>query len=87
MEENTFKEWIIMMDELKLKLSTRFMRNIVGKLISKAIYKKYGYKVNIQLNELDIRVLDGDTKISTNVEVNVNSKEFVKIMKDIGLDD
>lgn len=75
------------MDEMKLRLSTRFMRNIVGKLISKSIQMKYGYKVNIQLNELDIRVLDGDTKISTNVEVTFNSKEFMKIMRDIGLDD
>lgn len=75
------------MDEMKLRLSTKFMRTIVGKLISKSIQMKYGYKVNIQLNELDIRVLDGDTKISTNVEVTFNSKEFMKIMKDIGLDD
>ena len=75
------------MDEMKLRLSTRFMRNIVAKLISKTIQKKYGYKVNVQLNELDIRIVDGETRISTNVEANINSKEFMKIMKDIGLDD
>lgn len=74
------------MDELKLKLSTKFMRNIVSKLISKAIYKKFGYKVNIQLNDLDIRVIDGETSINTNVEVKVNSDEFMKVMKSIGMD-
>lgn len=74
------------MDEMKAKLTTRFMRGIVSKLIAKAIYKKYGYKVDIQLNDLDISVIDGETNINTNVEVRLNSGEFVKIMKSIGLD-
>ena len=74
------------MDEMKLRLSTKFMRNLVSKLISKAIYKKYGYKVDIQLNDLDIRVIDGETSINTNVEVKLNSGEFMKIMKTIGMD-
>ena len=74
------------MDEMKVKLTTRFMRGLVSKLIAKAIYKKYGYKVDIQLNDLDISVVDGETNINTNVEVRLNSGEFVKIMKSIGLD-
>ena len=74
------------MDEMKLKLSTKFMRNIAAKLISKAIYKKTGCKVNIQLDELDVSVIDGETRIKTNVEVKLNSNEFNKIMESIGLD-
>lgn len=74
------------MDEMNMKLSTKFMRGIVSKLISKAIYKKIGYKVDIQLNDLDISMLNGETKILTNVEVKVNSDEFMKIMKTIGAD-
>lgn len=71
---------------MKVKLSTKFMRNIVSKLIAKAIYKKCGYKVNIQLNDLDISVIDGETKINTNVEVKIDSQEFMKIVKSVGLD-
>lgn len=74
------------MDEMKVKLSTKFMRNLVSKLIARSIYKKYGYKIDIQLNELDVSVIDGDTKISTNVEVKLDNKEFMKIVKSIGLD-
>jgi hypothetical protein len=73
-------------DEMKVKLSTKFMRNIVSKLIAKAIYKKYGYKIDIQLNDLDISVIDGDTTINTNVEVKLDNKEFMKIVKSAGLD-
>lgn len=75
------------MDEMKLKLSTKFMRNIVAKLLTRMIYKKTGYKVDIYLNELDINVIDGETHISTNVEAKLSSSEFVKIMKNIGLED
>lgn len=75
-----------MLDELKVKLSTKFMRNIVSKLLAKAIYKKTGYKVNIQLKELDISVVDGEAKINTNLEVNIDSNEFMKIIKSAGLD-
>ena len=71
------------MDEMKMKLSTKFMRNIVSKLIAKAIYKKIGYKVDIQLNDLDISVIDGDANINANVEVKINNEEFMKIMKSI----
>lgn len=71
------------MDELKMKLSTKFMRNIVSKLIAKAIYKKIGYKVDVQLNDLDISVIDGDANINANVEVKINNEEFMKIMKSI----
>ena len=71
---------------MKDKLSTKFMRNIVSKLLAKAIYKKYGYKVNIQLNDLNVSFIDGDTKVSTNVEVTMDSKEFGKVIKTLGLD-
>lgn len=75
------------MDEMKLKLGTRFMRNIVAKLITKIVYKKTGYKINICLNELDINVVDGEAHISTSVDVKLDSGEFMKIVKNIGLED
>lgn len=71
------------MDEMKLKLSTRFMRSVVSKVIARFIYKKTGYKVSIQLNELDVSVIDGETKINTNVELKMDSKEFMKMVKSI----
>lgn len=74
------------MDEMKIKLSTKFMRNIVSKLIARTIYKKYGYKIDVQLNDLDVSVIDGETKVAANVEVKLDSKEFMNIMKTIGAD-
>ena len=68
------------MDEMKLKLSTNFMKSIVSKLIEKSIYKKYGCKVNVQLDELDINIIDGETTINANVGAKINSDEFRKMM-------
>lgn len=74
------------MDEMKVKLTTKFMRNIVSKLMARAIYKKFGYKVDVQLNDLDIKFIDGDTKVDVNLEMKLDNKEFMKIIKDVGLD-
>ena len=74
------------MDELKVKLSTKFMRNIVSKLIAIAIKKKYGYKIDIQLNEIDVKVVNGEAHLHTDVEVVIDNNEFTKIVKSVGLD-
>lgn len=74
------------MDEMRLKLSTNFMKNIVSKLMSKLIYKKFGYKINIKLEDIDIWAVDGDTTIKLNVEAKLDSNEFKKLVKNISID-
>ena len=71
------------MDEMKLKLGTKFMRGIVSKLIARFIYKKTGYKVDIQINELDLSAINGDTTIKLGMEAKVKSEEFNKIIKSL----
>ena len=75
------------MDEMKLQLTTKFMRGIVSKLITKAIQKKYGCNIEVQLNNLAIDFVDGETKVSTNVEVKLGKEDFFKILKTTGLED
>nr|DAM97025.1 MAG TPA: hypothetical protein [Caudoviricetes sp.] len=74
------------MDEMKIKLSTGFMNSIASKVLARSIYKKTGYKVTIQLEDLDISFVDGETEIKAKVEAKLDSKEFVKIIKSNGLD-
>lgn len=71
------------MDELKLKLSTRFMRGIVTKIISKVIFKKFGYQIDIQLNKIEIENIDGRIHLHADVEAEMDSNEFMKIIKGI----
>lgn len=74
------------MDEMRIRLSTKFMRGIAAKLISRSIYKKFGYKVDVQINDLDVWNIDGETSLKLNVEAKLKSEEFNKIMKSIDLD-
>ena len=75
-----------MMDEMKMKLSSKFMRGMASKLIAKAIYKKYGCKVKIHIDDLDISMINGETSIKVNAEANLSSDEFMKIVKGVDLD-
>ena len=72
------------MDELIL--STRFMKGIVAKLLSKAISKKLGCDIGIKFNGLEARGEDGRIHIHADVDVEIDNNEFLKIIKSIGLD-
>ena len=73
------------MDEMKLH--TKFMKNIVSKLIAKSICKKYGYKVDIQLGDLSVSIDDRETIIDSNVSIKIDSDSFKKIMTNMILKD
>lgn len=74
------------MDELRLNLSTKFMRAIVTKLLSRAIYKKFGYKVDIELNTISVEVINGKAHIHADVDAEIDNNELVKMVKSAGLD-
>lgn len=74
------------MDEMRINFSSKFMSGIISKLISRAVYKKYGCHADIRLSNIDINFINGDTKLSANIEANLSNAEFVKIVKSFGLD-
>lgn len=74
------------MDVLKLKLSTKFMKSMVANLISKTLFKKLGYDIDILLNEIEVENVDGKIFIHINADAEVDNSEFVKILKSIGMD-
>lgn len=71
------------MDELKIK--SVFMRGVVSKLVEKAIHKKFGYKVDIQINDVDVVVTDGKAHIHLNADGEIDSNEFKKFTKFIDM--
>lgn len=75
------------MDELKLKLSTKFMRGIIAKIVSKTIFKKFGYKIDIQINEIEVTTHDGKIYLHVNADAETSNDEFKKIIKSSGLEE
>lgn len=69
------------MDEMKLKLSTKFMRGIVAKIASKVIRKKFGAKVKLELHEIQVEVIDGEVRIHLNVDGQLSKDEFHKFLE------
>ena len=74
------------MDEMMIRLKTKFMRKLVSKLLSREIKSKTGFEVELQLNEFDAVFEDGDITINANLEVKMNKQEFMRILKAKGLD-
>jgi hypothetical protein len=69
------------MDELKLILNTKFMRGMVTKIIAKAILKKTGYQVDIDLNEISVEVIDGKAHLHVNADATINTSDLLNIVK------
>lgn len=71
---------------MKLNLSTRFMRCMFAKMMSKMIKKKYGYKVNIHIGEIQMDMFNGNTHVHLNVDVDMGSEEFKKLLSELAED-
>ena len=67
------------MDEMKIKLSTKFMRNMIAKIISKIIFKKFGVKVGLQLNEIETEMRNGKIHFHINVDGEIDQNAFMKL--------
>ena len=74
------------MDMLMLKLSTKFMKGILSKIISRKVYKKFGYKIDIQLNDMQVDMINGDVKLHIDADAKMNKTEFDRLMETIGED-
>lgn len=73
------------MDDMDLKFKGGWMNTVISKLVTKYLQKKLGYKININLDELDVSYEDGETVIKTRVELKLDKGQFKKIMKDIDM--
>ena len=75
------------MDEMKIKLSTKFMRGIVAKIASKVISNKLGFKPNIKINEIEIEKINGKIHLHLNVDAEITDNDLLKITRLANLED
>lgn len=73
------------MDELKV--TSKFMTMMISKLVKTVIYKKFGYDVNIRINEVGVTSVDENIHVHLNVDGDINSDEFKKFTKFIEVED
>lgn len=71
------------MDELKLKLSTKFMRGIVAKVIGMVIEKKLGCSIDVFLNNIEVATIDDKIQLHVDVDANMTNGEFTRLLNSI----
>ena len=69
------------MDELKLILKTGFARGIIAKIINKAIKKKIGYDVVVNLNEISVKMVDGKAHLHVDLNAEMYSDDLIALAK------
>lgn len=72
-----------MMDYLKLKISTKFMKGHIAKIVSKKIYEKLGCKIDIQFNNIEVDSVDGNILVHIDVDGKINKTEFERLIESI----
>ena len=72
-----------MMDMLKLKVSTKFMKGFVAKVVSKKIYEKLGCKIDIQFRDITVDTINGDVLIHVDADAKINKTEFERLLESV----
>ncbi len=68
-----------------MKIGSKFTTGIISKLVSMVIRKKFGYDVELKLNEVNATVTDGKTHVHLDVDAELSKEELMKILASIGL--
>ena len=69
------------MDELKLAIRTRFIRNLITKVLAKVIYKKTGYHVDIQINTIEAETYGEKMRFHMDINAEMNSEDLIDALR------
>lgn len=64
-----------------MQIKTRFMRSVIAKLIGIAIKNKLGYKVKVQLDDIDIRIDEEIAHVHVNGGFDMKVDDLKKFAK------
>lgn len=64
-----------------MQIKSNFMRGLISKFIASAIYKKLGYKVKIDLEDIDVKVDEETAHIHINADVDMSVNELKKFTR------
>ena len=63
------------------KITSKVVRDVLNGFLTKIIKKKYGYDIDIQINDLDLRVVNGKVLLQLDANAEMSQDEFTKISK------
>ena len=68
-----------------MKIRTAFMRKLIAGAVKKALRKKLGYDIDIQLNELSVTFDDDKAVAHISADAEMNKDELTKLIRKTGL--
>ncbi len=71
------------MDEMNI--ISRFTRGIISKAIRMILKSKFGYDIDIQINEIKTKIIEGETNAHVDVDIKISKEQLTKIIKEVGL--
>lgn len=71
------------MDEVKIV--SGFTKGLISKLLRTVLRKKTGCDVNLQLNDFNITISDGKTRVHLDLDAELEKDEIIKLLKNVGL--
>ena len=66
------------MDEMRIR--SKFARGLCSKLLRTIIKKKTGCEIDISLNNLVVKVINGRTKAHLDLEAELEKKDLIKLL-------
>lgn len=65
-----------------MKIESKFMTGLIGKVIERLLRKKIGHDVKVQLNELGVQNITDDViSAKINLEVRMSKEELSKLLE------
>ncbi len=71
------------MDELKL--SSKFMKGVISKIVKAMIKKNFGCDVNVSIEDFGITFADGKAHVHLNADAEMNGNEITKFLTTMGI--
>lgn len=71
------------MDELSIVSS--FTKGIISKLLQKIIKKKLDCEMKLELNDLQVAIMEGKTRVHLDLTADLSKEELLKLLKKAGL--
>lgn len=67
-----------------MKISSKFTTSLLSKVVGMALSKKLGYKIDVQINDIEATIDDGKAHVHVNMDAEMNSDELTKVIKTLG---
>lgn len=67
------------MDEMKIKVSTKIMKNLVSKILTKIIFKKFGIKPRLSINILETELRNNKLYFHIDIDGDVEDKVLLRV--------